>query len=276
MKTMLKYYFGEKRIWLYLSLTIALGIYLISQGILAAHAWVMLLVIPIAPFYEWFTHKFVLHMNVGHITEIEVAQPEQYEMRSYVELQAEKQIIKGEITAIGAHSVTVSQGLAKRLPWLYYFMEDLHYGHHKEPDFIPLIFAPTLSVILFLGRRSKAAELAIAILFSVFFAKRWVPPRVVFVALLVAATIGTILAPAYRTISQYGLDIQQLQEIDAPGIISDVFSGDQYCEFDMIVYGCAAVNRSLRLNYGMGFYNSTIGALVPRQLVGASDLFCGQ
>jgi len=125
-----------------------------------------------------------------------------------------------------------------------------------------------LAVVVFLGRRSMAALLAITILLSVFFAKRWAPPRGLFAAFLVLAGIGTILAPAYRTRAQYGLDTQELREIDAPGIVSDVFSGEHYGEFDMIVYGCAAVNRGLAFDYGLNIYNASVVVLVPRQLVG--------
>jgi len=125
-----------------------------------------------------------------------------------------------------------------------------------------------LAVIIFLGRRSYAGITGIIILLGVFFVKRWAPPRLVHVILLALAFVGITLAPAYRAKSQYGLHIEELKQIDARGIISDKFSGEHYGEFDVIVYGCAGVNRGFALNYGIDFYNSTVSSLVPRQLVG--------
>jgi sterol desaturase/sphingolipid hydroxylase (fatty acid hydroxylase superfamily) len=42
----------------------------------------------------------------------------------------------------------VGYGWAKRLKWFREFMHVLHYGHHEDPNKIPLIFAPILSVII--------------------------------------------------------------------------------------------------------------------------------
>ena len=152
--------------------------------------------------------------------------------------------------------------------FLLVFLTTLHRSSILRWTMTGLCLLYPLAVVVFLGRRSMAAILAISILLSVFFVKRWVPPRLVRVLLLALAFVGTILAPAYRSKSQYGLNIEELKQIDARGIISDAFSGKSYGEFDMIVYGCAAVNRGLAFSYGLDFYNANITVLVPRQLVG--------
>ena len=131
-----------------------------------------------------------------------------------------------------------------------------------------LCLAYPLAVTVFLGRRGMTAVIAIMVLFSAFFVRRWAPPRVVFALLLVLAAVGVVVAPAYRAKAQYGLSMQELETMDARGILADTLSGESIGEFDVIVYGCAAANRGLAFDYGVNIFNSVIRALVPRQLVG--------
>lgn len=152
--------------------------------------------------------------------------------------------------------------------FLLIFLSTLYRPSRYRWIIVCLCVVYPLALTVFAGRRSMTATLAVTILLSLFFAKHWAPSRLIFTTLLVLATAGVILGPAYRSRSQYGLNMQELSQIDARGIISDTFSGERYAEFDMIVYGCAAANRSLAFECGLGFYNATIGALVPRQLVG--------
>lgn len=152
--------------------------------------------------------------------------------------------------------------------FLLSFLSTLYRPKNLRWILVSLSLLYPLAVIIFLGRRSMAAITIISILFSVFFVRRWAPSRLVQVLLLIVALAGTLFADAYRTKSQYGLHIEELKQIDVRGIVSDVFNGEGYSEFDMIVYGCSAVNRSLSLNYGLDFYNSIVVSFVPRQVVG--------
>jgi len=83
------------------------------------------------------------------------------------------------------------------------------------------------------------------------------------------AGVWTVAAPAYRTItSRQGLDFKALANVPLESLLQQPVSGRGNSEFDILVVQSAAINRSLALGWGKGFYNFTIGQLVPRQIVG--------
>ena len=125
-----------------------------------------------------------------------------------------------------------------------------------------------ICVILFLGRRATAVFVGLIFLLALFFSRRWAPPRSAFAAAIFGAMTFAFIGPQYRTISQYGLDMERLREIEVPAAIEDVLSGSTYLEFDALVVNAAAINRTKTFGFGTGFYNSTIAQLVPRQFVG--------
>jgi hypothetical protein len=67
MKIILRAFFGHAAIWLYLAvaagLLIAVGVH--SPEVLRSYWWVALLAIPLAPFFEWVMHRYVLHRAVN-------------------------------------------------------------------------------------------------------------------------------------------------------------------------------------------------------------------
>ncbi len=143
----------------------------------------------------------------------------------------------------------------------------------KKPSFIRIIvvlvlFIYPLANIIFLGRRSVALFLTLIILLSFFFAKKYVPSRVVLIIFMIIGTIFAVILPQYRTITQYGIDMESLKEIKIPASIQNVISGNLYQEFDALVVGAALINREKIFGFGTGFYNSTIAQLIPRELIG--------
>lgn len=150
MKTMLKHYFTHPSVWTYILIGVAIAYYLFSIHAFADYFWVMLLPIPIAPFFEWWAHKYILHMRIGNIRKEPLPAPGKVGEKIKLSTSEEEQ--EFTIIAIQKDHYIASNGLAKKAPFLYRFMSKLHYGHHQDPDNVPLIFAPILSVlILFAG-----------------------------------------------------------------------------------------------------------------------------
>jgi hypothetical protein len=53
-----------------------------------------------------------------------------------------------ELLKIKGDLAEMLYGRAKRMKAFRYFMHILHYGHHEDPNLVPLIFAPILSVLI--------------------------------------------------------------------------------------------------------------------------------
>jgi hypothetical protein len=110
--------------------------------------------------------------------------------------------------------------------------------------------------------------LLLIIFVGLYLVRRWTPPRIFVLAGFILMAVFVLVAPQYRTITQYGIDMEQLREIQIETSLADVVSGREYAEFDALVAVVASLNRDKSFTLGTGFYNSTIGQLVPRQLVG--------
>ena len=150
MKTMLKHYFTHPAVWTYILIGTVIAYYLYTINAFADYFWVMFLPIPIAPFFEWWAHKYILHMRIGNIRKEKLPVPGK--VGDKIQLPTSDGMQEFNITSIKKDHYTAANGLAKKAPFLYRFMMKLHYGHHQDPDNIPLIFAPILSVlILFAG-----------------------------------------------------------------------------------------------------------------------------
>jgi len=148
MKRMFKLYFSDKRIWLYIMLAVALFVYLLVSDIFYEYWYYGLLAILLAPLFEWQVHKYILHWNIGTIQQLKADPQKQYTIGQKTNIRHAGKTVEGEIIAIDKKYIKVGSGLAKKFPPLYRFMDDLHYHHHRNPDYVPLIFAPVLAVML--------------------------------------------------------------------------------------------------------------------------------
>jgi len=126
---------------------------------------------------------------------------------------------------------------------------------------------PLLTVI-FLGRRSTLVFIILVILLSLYFMRRWTPPRWTAIGGGVFVFVAIVIMPQYRTITQYGIDMEQIREIQVRSEVADVFSGTGYAEFDSFIVRAAAVQQDLTFGLGGSFYNAVVSMLVPRQIVG--------
>lgn len=125
-----------------------------------------------------------------------------------------------------------------------------------------------IATTVFLGRRSMTAYLLLIVFLSLFFIRRWAPPKSIVFAGFLAIALFVVIAPQYRTVTQYGLNLEQLKEIQVENSIDDIISGKSYVEYDALVVSSALMNAEGLYGLGTNFYNATIAQLVPRQLVG--------
>lgn len=159
MQKMLQIYFSEKRIWLYLAIVAGLFIYLLASGLFEQYWYYSLITIPLAPFYEWLAHKYILHWNIGTIQKLPKAQYPDSKKGDRITIEHGGKTIDTHVLTADKDAVIVGSGLAAKIPYFYYFMDDLHYHHHRDPDYIPLVFAPTLPALLLFAKMGLLAFL---------------------------------------------------------------------------------------------------------------------
>jgi hypothetical protein len=147
MKTMLKHYFSHPSVWTYIFIAIGLLTFLITEKALCNYWWVIGLPIIIAPFFEWFAHKYILHAKIGNVKYLNKNECPEVKKNEIIKIGNEN--IPYRVISISNDKVKIGNGIAKKLPnWYLNFMEKLHYGHHKNPNNIPLVFAPIMSVLI--------------------------------------------------------------------------------------------------------------------------------
>lgn len=131
-----------------------------------------------------------------------------------------------------------------------------------------LFLSIQLATILFLGRRSAAAWLGVAVLSILYFWRQIVLPRWV---MLLAVPIGMVIvfaAPAYRANSQIDSDHEKLREISLTESLGSAFEG-QKSEFWTTSYLFAICKEDHVFQYGAGIYNTFVQYFVPKLIVGA-------
>jgi hypothetical protein len=146
MKKVAKHYFAHPSVWTYIVIAILIAFVCIQQSYFIEYWYCPLLTIVIAPFFEWFAHKYILHAQIGNVIEIPLEDGMKVGDKMGKEIfghthEVEVLKIKGDVAEIG-------YGWAKRMKAFRHFMHILHYGHHEDPNLVPLIFAPILSVLI--------------------------------------------------------------------------------------------------------------------------------
>lgn len=161
MKKVAALYFAHPSVWTYIFIGIGVGYIGFSQGYFTNHWYVLLAPVVIAPFFEWFAHKYILHMQIGNVVEMGLQEGKKVGDKITTEVHGEEREV--EILKITEDKMEVGYGWAKRLKPFRKFMHVLHYGHHEDPNHVPLIFAPILSVIILF---SSMFGLALLVTFS--------------------------------------------------------------------------------------------------------------
>ncbi len=144
--TVFKHYFAEPAIWLYLLIASILGWYTFSQGYAQQYWYLFIILILVAPFYEWVAHKYLLHDLIGNVFTIDKKENVKVGDKIYVDvLDKQKEV---EIMSITDNKMEVGYGKAKNSKFYRDYMDRLHIGHHADPNNIKLIFAPTSVALL--------------------------------------------------------------------------------------------------------------------------------
>jgi hypothetical protein len=125
-----------------------------------------------------------------------------------------------------------------------------------------------LANTIFLGRRQNTVVLLLIMAVTVFLVKRWAPPRLVSLAVIVLGALSIALAPAYRANIQMGDRQGKLTDIDVQRRVADKLEGRSTWVLENAVVQMAAVRRAGQYGMGRGLYNRLIQLLVPRLIVG--------
>jgi len=146
MKRVFRYYFSHYTIWIYIAFAVLLLYFSVSYGYLKTYWFALFFPLIIAPFFEWVVHKYVLHMQIGNRKWISLEEP--INKGDWVKIHFGEKEKLAEVLQIEGNKMEVGYGWARKMKFLHDHMELLHYGHHKDPNYISLIFAPLLSVVI--------------------------------------------------------------------------------------------------------------------------------
>ena len=175
MKIMFKHYFTHPSVWTYICIGIALFVYLLKVDAFIHYYWVLAIPIIIAPFFEWVVHKYVLHLRIGNIVEIDKSEHPDKRVKDNVTIKTKEGDKEFKVLAVSEYKIKAGAGIAKNMPaWFLNFMEKLHYGHHKNPNNVSLIFAPIMAIVILYAFMflvfyaiSRNLDMSLTFLFSV-------------------------------------------------------------------------------------------------------------
>lgn len=159
MKEVAKHYFSHPSVWAYIIIGTVIGYSSFYFGFIQKYYYVLFIPVIIAPFFEWFAHKYVLHAQIGNVIDFPLQAGAKKGGKVIVPIYGEDREM--EVLSIGKDNMTIGYGWSRKLPFIRKFMYVLHYGHHEDPNKIELIFAPISSVIILF-----AALFGVAFLFT--------------------------------------------------------------------------------------------------------------
>jgi hypothetical protein len=142
----------------------------------------------------------------------------------------------------------------------------------QRPNFIKILLCigavliPLQTIIIY-GRREPIAILLLSIGLSLYFTRKFIPPRWLIITLIFTAIIITPLAYNYRMISQNN-DWNQLQELRPVEKFEDFIEQGQTLELRNAALLMDAAAKTGQYKYGMDYWNSIIFNFVPAQIVG--------
>jgi hypothetical protein len=132
-----------------------------------------------------------------------------------------------------------------------------------------LMFLYPVAVIVFLGRRAMVFRLVLIVLISVWFQRRWAPPRWLAPCGMALGGMVIILMPHYRTSANQTGDIKGAAgKVDVRSAIEAYATGDQVEGMDNLIIGIPARLAYPSFSWGSGFWNGMVAYWVPGQIVG--------
>ena len=147
--TVAKHYFNHPSIWLYISIAIVLGYISISQDYFIQNWYAFIIIITIAPFFEWVVHKYILHIKIGNVLEVE--NQNNYKKGDVFKMNLNNKTTEVEVLLVKENKIQIGYGFAK-YKIIRNYMQRLHFGHHTNPEIVELTFAqPTAALLIFIN-----------------------------------------------------------------------------------------------------------------------------
>ncbi len=167
------------------------------------------------------------------------------------------------------------------LPVMYAFLMALNWpalmlclmATLKKPSIVKWFFIILLSIqpiisITMLGRRSHFVTYFLIIGISIFFIRRWSPPKYIVVAAMISALTFVLVAPNFRGESSLQGKIEKIKDTSISHEYSTLLEGQGFLEFMVPIAIIPTLNNALEFGYGRGFYNTMVQNWVPSRLVG--------
>jgi len=124
-----------------------------------------------------------------------------------------------------------------------------------------------LQLIIFYGRRAPTATFILTLGLSLYFFRRYVPPRWVALTILVFALLAIPLAGAYRNIAKTG-DWNQIQELRPRENLKNLVEKGKILELRNAAMMMEAAVQTRQYAYGTDYWNTLVFRFVPAQLIG--------
>jgi hypothetical protein len=126
-----------------------------------------------------------------------------------------------------------------------------------------------LAVIVFAGRRGMTFSIAMIVMVSLWFQRRWAPPRCLSLCGMALGGMFIILVPFYRGYANRTGDIKgAIAQVDVQKAIEVYERGERQEGIDNLIIGIPARLAYPSFCWGTGFWNAAVDYLVSGQMVG--------
>ncbi len=173
-----------------------------------------------------------------------------------------------------------SEGLLSGTATIYLFFSNVIYiaiaillrnalRTHSISSWILFAFTmvPPIQAAVFGGRRESTAHALIAIGLTLYFEKRWVPPRVIAIFSLAFAMVAIPATGTYRAIASDG-DWENLSKLNLVANFENYLSRESILELRNAALVIEATEQTGNFAFGVGYWDEIVWRFVPAQLVG--------
>jgi hypothetical protein len=126
---------------------------------------------------------------------------------------------------------------------------------------------PLALAIMYAGRREQAVVFVLAIGLSLYFCKKWVPPRLLVLAMIAFAALIIPMIGTYRAHSMEE-GIYAMQDIDLIGGFENYIREGKILELRNASYTIEATSESGMYAFGSGYWDAMIFHFFPAQIFG--------
>jgi hypothetical protein len=126
---------------------------------------------------------------------------------------------------------------------------------------------PTIAGVIFAGRREQAMLFALAIALTLFYQRRWVPPRAAVAGALAFALLAIPATGSYRS-AMAEQNLEAVKSIDLVGNFQKFLNEESILELRNAAMIIDAVGYMGDYEYGGGYWDQLVFRFVPAQLLG--------